>query len=315
MNVDIRHLEESTNTLIYTEKAFGASFKADALKPNENFLSVSMNAPSKKNYSYAVLQGSATDITNLDTSSFSAANHEVLKQEVLIASQNMISAARNIVLRNPSIKKVLILDRIPRFDPLSADPAQLKSSLSQFGNNILREELDKCDVKDRISIGKHSLPTQCQQNLYGHPERFGYDAVHLRGPDGKNHYTRSVCNILQSFLSIHSREPHNHSIPILSSGHHIAGNSTPMTASSFYPPSSQVPSHTMPRSQNSNSKTPNQNTNAKTPSSSSHQKFYSSSFPNPSYRPSRNQTPDYVIIEMEADVIPQHFYKVPTSNF
>ena len=77
-NSDIRHLEEATNTLIYTEKAFGAAYKADAYKPHENFYNVARYSSTKRNYSFAVLQGSSTDITNLDTTS---SHHlEYLKQ-------------------------------------------------------------------------------------------------------------------------------------------------------------------------------------------------------------------------------------------
>ena len=35
-HVDVRHLEEATNTLIYTERAYGASYKPDAFKPHSN---------------------------------------------------------------------------------------------------------------------------------------------------------------------------------------------------------------------------------------------------------------------------------------
>ena len=85
--------------MIYPEKAFGASYKPDALRPNDNFTYVSTNAPSKRKYKYAVLQGSSTDITNLDTSAGKMENFEFLKQEVFIASQNMICSARNILLK------------------------------------------------------------------------------------------------------------------------------------------------------------------------------------------------------------------------
>ena len=113
----------------------------------------------------------------------------------------MICSARNIILNNPGIVKVIILDRIPRFDTnTAADPAGLKSKLSDYGNSVYREELEKCDLKDRIFIGSHSLPNDCQQNLYGHPARSGYDGIHLYGPDGRNHFTRSLCNTLQKFL-------------------------------------------------------------------------------------------------------------------
>ena len=211
---DVRHLEEATNTLIYSKKAYGASYKSDAYKPNENFVYVAKNAAQKRNYSFAVLQGSSTDITNLHTSS---PNHnlEFLKQEVTIASKNMITAARNILLTNPGIQKVIILDRTPRFDVATADPFHLKSNLSEYGNRVFREELANSDVKNKVFIASHTLPQQFQQNLYGHPEQYNFDGIHFNGSDGANHYTRSLCNILQSFFSSFSREPHNHTIPII----------------------------------------------------------------------------------------------------
>ena len=59
-NADVRHLEEATNTLIFTEKAYGAQYKTDALKPNKNFCYVSANVANKRDYKYAVLQGAST---------------------------------------------------------------------------------------------------------------------------------------------------------------------------------------------------------------------------------------------------------------
>ena len=46
----IRHLEEATNTLIYKEEAFGASFKDEAIRPHDNFIDVSSQAPAKRKY-------------------------------------------------------------------------------------------------------------------------------------------------------------------------------------------------------------------------------------------------------------------------
>ena len=78
---------------------------------------------------------------------------------------------------------------------------------------MLRGLLENCDVKDSIVICSHSLPENFQQNLYGNPDSQGFDGTHLAGVDGKNHYTRSLCNILQKYLSKDSRELHNHTIP------------------------------------------------------------------------------------------------------
>ena len=54
----------------------------------------------KHDFKYVVLQGATTDVTNLNTANIPNGNIKFLKQEVLVASRNMISAARNIIIRN-----------------------------------------------------------------------------------------------------------------------------------------------------------------------------------------------------------------------
>ena len=124
-----------------------------------------------------------------------------------------VCAARNIIQRNPGVEKVLILERPPRFDPPTVDPSRLKNYLSNYGNKALHDALADCDVKNKITICAHSLPETFQSNLYGHPNRYDFDGIHLNGIDGRNHFTRSLCNILQKHLNKHARELHNHKIP------------------------------------------------------------------------------------------------------
>ena len=52
---------------------------------------------------------------------------------------NMITAAQRILETNPSIEKILILERTPRFDTKNADPLQLKAKLSD--NHLQGTEL------------------------------------------------------------------------------------------------------------------------------------------------------------------------------
>ena len=87
-NVDHRHLEEATNSMIYIEEAYGAEYKPDAFRPHENFNYVSNTAPSKRIYKYAILQGSSTDITDLDTAQVNHAQMEFLKKEVFIEAKH-----------------------------------------------------------------------------------------------------------------------------------------------------------------------------------------------------------------------------------
>ena len=95
----------------------------------------------KRDYKYAVLQGASTDVTNLDTANHNEVNIPVFQQEIFISSQNMISAAESIIVRNPLIEAVVILERTPRFDVDYADPTGLKSKLSEYGNEVLRNLL------------------------------------------------------------------------------------------------------------------------------------------------------------------------------
>ena len=121
----------------------------------------------------------------------------------------MITAARNVLITNSGIKKVLILDRTPQFDVEAADPFHLKTAIPDYANKVFREELTHSDVKNHVFIASHSLPNQFQENLYDHPDQYN-DGIHFDGSDGANHYTRSLCNILQSFFSGSRRELHNH---------------------------------------------------------------------------------------------------------
>ena len=277
-HADIRHLEEATNTLVYRESAYQAQFNADAFQPHQNFMDVSFHTAPERNYTYAVLQGSSSDISALDTSPDAATNLEYLKQQVFIASQNMISAARNILLRNSGIERVFILDRIPRFDTEIDDPAQLKSFLSEYGNQIFRDELEKCDLRNKISVCSHILPKELNQKIYGHPARKGYDGIHLYGNDGSNFYTRSVCNILQSNMRKHSREAHNHVIPRATSSQSSSASRRPRSSSPKQ--SSSMPHKSAP------------------------------AHPTWSF-----QKPESVIIEIEPPAQPdQLFYSVPVSN-
>ena len=112
--------------------------------------------------------------------------------------------------------------------------------LSEYGNKIFRVELEKCDLRNKISVCSHTLPRELSQRIYGHPARKGYDGIHLYGQDGSNFYTRSLCNILQSSMSKHSREAHNHVIPRATSSQSStvtrqAGSSSPMQSSSSSP--------------------------------------------------------------------------------
>lgn len=278
-NSDIRHLEEATNTLIYTEYAYGAHYKPDAYFPNKNFCHVAPSAATKRDYKYVVFQGAATDISNLDTTSPTPANEAFWHEEVACSSKSMILAAESVLNSNPNIEKVIILDRIPRFDPPSLDPSSAKPKLSQFGNQLLRNEVRKSNLRNKILVLHHCLPANHHHKLYGNPHSRGYDGVHLYGPEGSKSYTWSLCNILQNVFSENARSLHNHNLSSFLNKEDITLYSS-TSHRVAYPPSVQQPYF---------------------PIRSSDTCF---------------QKPDFVAIDIED--LPQDsypLYSVPTSNF
>ena len=75
----------------------------------------------------------------------------------------MVSAACHIVINNPGIENVIILDRTPRFDLPSANPCQLKSKLSALSYRVLRDVLESCDVRAKTCVAAQNLPTELRQ--------------------------------------------------------------------------------------------------------------------------------------------------------
>ena len=210
---------------------------------------------------------------------------------VHLASQDMIASAVTILENNPHIEKVVILDRIPRFDLVAVDPTGLKSKLSDYGNNILREELAKSNLAGKIIIASHSLPSEIQQNIYGNPATRGYDGIHLYGPTGRKVYTGSVCSVLQKLIQT-SRTSHNHLLP----------RPTPPEHSDSQSSHPKVPVICRNPSVQANSQSTSEpNLNSPTPPSPP---------PDPSTIYTRSTRPDHVTIDIDED----YSYSIPTTN-
>ena len=101
-------------------------------------------------------------------------------------------------INNTEVSKVVVFERIPRYDRVADDPNSVKKDLSELANNYLHELLQKSNLSDRIIIGRHSLdsPSSTRNVLYGEDE--GFDGIHLRGPSGQDNYTKSLINIVMN---------------------------------------------------------------------------------------------------------------------
>ena len=89
------------------------------------------------------------------------------------------------------------MKQIPRYDPTSKDPCAIKAALSQLFNDTLVQLWLGSPLKDRMTIGTHSL--ECQGGVRDARYRNGkkYDGIHLYGPSDKKSYTESVLNIIR----------------------------------------------------------------------------------------------------------------------
>ena len=120
-----------------------------------------------------------------------------LKDKVSQASANVFQVAVDAIKENPNYKKVVIVNRAPRIDKIKDDRYHLKSQLSDYGNQVYKQLLEKCNLKNKIVIGQHNFEGVTDRDIFGDPDQPRYDGVHLAGKHGRYYYTRSVCKILQ----------------------------------------------------------------------------------------------------------------------
>ena len=183
------------NAYAVTADSIGAKF------PMKNFLDVAEKELEESEYDYLVLGGGTVEITNLDTKLDPDSNLLVFKDEILSSSQKMFSIAESALQSFPSLRKVIILRKPPRFDPAAIDPLGLKPQLSRFGDAVLFDLWCNSSFKARIIIGDHQLPHRLDEDhsrVFGDPKLCHYDGIHMYGPHGRKAFLASILNILKS---------------------------------------------------------------------------------------------------------------------
>ena len=117
-----------------------------------------------------------------------------------MSAKNILSAAEEALKIQPSLKKVIIMKLIPRYDPKTVDPLALKSALSLLFNNTLTELWMTSKERDRITIGEHDLDCAgaIREARYKETKTKKFDGINLFGPSGRKVYTISVSSVLKS---------------------------------------------------------------------------------------------------------------------
>ena len=137
--------------------------------------------------------------TNFDTSSNITENMEYWKQTIKTSTQNIMSIAKQSLANNPSLLKVVIMKRMPRYDSLKVDPQGIKSYLSDYGNSVYNSEWEELGCPSNIVIAESGLDCYgaLKDKRYGSVDAPYFDGIHLNGELGMAHYTGRVVKIFK----------------------------------------------------------------------------------------------------------------------
>ena len=221
-NMNLRAVENATNKDLICAKAYSAVHdsteniaKKAARFPKSNFTDIVPAMLRKQEYHSLLLQSGSVDISNLNTKDNPAEFIEYVKQETILSAKNIFAVDKNALNFQPSLEKVVIMNQIPRYDPVESDPLSLKQAQSQLFNNTLTEEWMNCTDKSRILIGAHNF--ECtgaiKESRYRETKTGKYDGVHLYGSSGRKAYTNSVINILEAANLISEDYLHHQTCP------------------------------------------------------------------------------------------------------
>ena len=199
-NVNFDDLSAITRLdIVSIEANYVSNDAASGSFSDRNVLDVVEEQLKLTDFNFLVLGGGTTEVTNLDTTSSPEERLPDFKEAVFESSRKLLSIAEAALHTSPSLEKVIILRKPPRFDLLSVDPLQLKPQLSKLGDAFLFDLWCNSDYKDKILLADHQIPhllDDSHHNVFGHPHHQSYDGVHMHGPAGRKIFKQSVLNIL-----------------------------------------------------------------------------------------------------------------------
>ena len=147
----------------------------------------------KESYDWLGIETGANEISNLDLNLDHSEHIESWKQQIHSASEATFNIAQQALNNNPSLKKVIIMKRIPRYDN------HVRSELTKYGNYIYDKLWREKGCPDNIVLGESNL--DCFGDLrdlrYGRRDSQVCDYIHLRGKLGEAHWTGAVLKVFK----------------------------------------------------------------------------------------------------------------------
>ena len=173
-NLDRNVFKDQTNTDIDLAIAFTVDEDEDAKYSNKNFLKVVPERLKKKEYDTLIMQAGSNEISNINVKS-PPLNITLWERKVEESRRKVFKLAQKSLKNNPSLKKVLILKSLPRFDPSTVDPSSIKSKLNNFGNAVYDSMWLKSGCPKNIQIVDQQLDCQgpLREKRFGNPGSVG----------------------------------------------------------------------------------------------------------------------------------------------
>ena len=202
--LDKKKFEQDTKAEVKFVKALRIKREENPSYPNQNFTDAVSKELENTYPDAIILQGGSVEISNIDMKAALMDTEKDIEKyraewaaKVEEDSANLFNIAETAVDQNPGMK-VIIVKRLPRFDPISSDPKGIKKQLSKFGNHVFDQLWFKKGCPENIHIVELDLGCSGQGYLkdliYGLNNSPDYDGVHLRGKGAQRHFTyRAVC--------------------------------------------------------------------------------------------------------------------------
>ena len=213
--LDHKIIAETTKTKVRTARAYSSIEETSENEarektrfPEKSFAEVINSELKKEQTDILLIQSGSVDITNMKTKDDNPKKYgEYFKQQAIMSASNLFTTVSNALTSNPDLKKAIIMKQVPRHDPSSSDPQSIKAALAQLYNDTVVQLWLGSSLKDRITIGSHSL--ECSGGVRDARYRQGkrYDGIHMYGPSGRKAYTESVLTIMRNGGHIKSPPP------------------------------------------------------------------------------------------------------------
>ena len=195
--LNIKKFKEDTKADLKVVKAY--CIQEEGLFPKSNFCSIVPAELEKQKADVAVFQTGSIEITNLDIKKAMMDDQIDIKdyeiewfRKVEDDSTNLFNLAIDVTAKQQDLE-VVILKRLPRFDPISEDPIGIKKKLSTFANNVYNQLWAKHGSPKNIKIKSLQLGISSSEYLkkivMGNPGSPIYDGIHLLGQHAPHHFT------------------------------------------------------------------------------------------------------------------------------